>query len=401
MLDTTIIVLKFIRAVLGYQATASPKNILVIGASFAGCEAARSLANSLPTGYRVVLIEKSSHFQFTWVFPRFSVVPGHEHKAFIPYDNLLTGAPTGSWDLIHDTVTSIRETTVLLESGLSLDYEYLIIATGSKAEAPSRLNATEKSDGIRILQSLQDKIADASNLVVVGGGAAGVELACDVKSVYPEKDVTLVHSRAHLLHSFGPKLHTAALAALERLAVQVVLNDRVEVETKTGVVFKSGKEILCDLLVRCTGQKAASDVVAELSPDSISPTGAHIRVKDTLQIADERFGHIYVAGDVACLDGPRNGRSASVQGALASKNILRAIRGKDLVSYQPHHLLEGGIELTLGLERNVLYISDGSRDTIIHTASKEVALKSASAWKRMGAKPFEDASSQDREAKMT
>lgn len=35
----------------------------------------------------------------------------------------------------------------------------------------------------------------AKNIAVIGGGAVGVELATDIKSYYPEKSVTLVHSR--------------------------------------------------------------------------------------------------------------------------------------------------------------------------------------------------------------
>jgi NADH dehydrogenase FAD-containing subunit len=50
----------------------------------------------LPSGYRVVVIEKHDHFQFTWALPRFSVVSGHERKAFIPYHGYLKSSPTGS-----------------------------------------------------------------------------------------------------------------------------------------------------------------------------------------------------------------------------------------------------------------------------------------------------------------
>lgn len=268
MLNATIIILKFIKTIIGagltnlhisirsairnltYKQIGSPKNVLVIGASFAGCQAAKLLAKSLPAGYRVILVEKSSHFQFTWVFPRFSVVPDHEHKAFIPYDHIFDGAPDGSWTMMQDTVTSIDAKTISLDSGRSLDYEYLVIATGSKAGAPSRLNVNEKSEGISVFKSLQQSIANADNLVVVGGGPAGVEVACDAKSAFPGKTVTLVHSRQTLLHYFGYKLHTAAQAALNELGVRLILNDRVEVETEKDVKLKSGERIPCDMLVR-------------------------------------------------------------------------------------------------------------------------------------------------------
>lgn len=271
MLSGIIIVLKLIKVILGvvydtvrfkitstihqysYKQVDSPKNIVIIGASFAGYHAAKLLTNSLPTGYRVVVVEKSSHFQFTWVFPRFSVVNGHEHKAFIPYGPYLSGAPKGSWLMMQDTVLEVVQNAIFLQSGAKLDYEYLVIATGSHAGAPSRLNVNQKEDGIKVLRGLQNRIRDANNLIVVGGGPAGVELSSDAKSLYPEKNVTLIHSRKTLLNKFGTKLHDTALAALEGLGVRVVLGERIgpHEEGDMHVVLGSGESIPCDLLV-CT-----------------------------------------------------------------------------------------------------------------------------------------------------
>jgi NADH dehydrogenase FAD-containing subunit len=267
MLDTPILVLKFINAAisfgietllsklgsllhkLNYKEVASPKNVVIIGASFAGCQAAKSLATSLPTGYRVILVEKSSHFQFTWVFPRFSVISGHEHKAFIPYNHLLDGAPLGSYKMVQGTVDSISKTAVSLESGHSLEYEYLIIATGSQAGVPSRLNVNRKEDGIEVLKNSQNAIANAGKLVVVGGGPAGVELALDAKCAHPSQEVTLVHSRSALLQNFGQKLHVTALAALQKAGIRVILGERVKAESKTEITLESGERLPSDLVV--------------------------------------------------------------------------------------------------------------------------------------------------------
>lgn len=267
MLDTPVLVLKLIKVIISfgtdvllskiwsivhrftYKEAASPKNVVIIGGSFAGCEAAKSLVNSLPTGYRVILVEKSSHFQFTWNFPRFFVVSGHEHKAFIPYDHLADGAPRGSFRRIQDTVDSISKTAVSLKSGPPLKYEYLIIATGSTAGPPSRLNVNDKADGIELLNASQQSIADADRLVVVGGGPAGVELAFDAKMTYPSKEVALVHSRRTLLQNFDKKLHVAALEALENAGIRVILNQRVKTESKTEVTLSSGEQVPCDLVV--------------------------------------------------------------------------------------------------------------------------------------------------------
>ena len=78
---------------LTYRVTAYLRDVVVIGASFAGYHTAYCLAHSLPTGYRVTVIERNSHFQLTSVLPRFCVVEGHEHKAFIRYGPYLAKAP--------------------------------------------------------------------------------------------------------------------------------------------------------------------------------------------------------------------------------------------------------------------------------------------------------------------
>jgi len=72
-------------------------------------------------------------------------------------------------------------------------------------------------------------------------------------------------------------------------------------------------------------------------------------VKESLQIANERFGNIFAAGDVAESTGRMNGLSAVQQAMTVCENIIRAINGRQLVAHKANPLLEGGIELTLGM----------------------------------------------------
>jgi NADH dehydrogenase FAD-containing subunit len=102
---------------LTYRAVPNPKNIVVIGGSFGGIELTRKLASSLTTGYRVVLVEKNSHFNYTFNFPRYSVLQGHEHLAFIPYDGTAKGAPAGIYRHVRGEASSITKESVQLASG--------------------------------------------------------------------------------------------------------------------------------------------------------------------------------------------------------------------------------------------------------------------------------------------
>ena len=233
-----------------------PRNIIVIGASFAGYQVTRLLSTSLPSdgSFRIVVIEPNSHFNFTWVLPRFCVVNGHEHKAFIPYGPYLASAPEGCVCWIKDRVTSIGRTSVKLrDSGEEVPYEFLVVATGSGdgVVLPSRVGSDEKETGIELLRGVQSRIRDAKKVVVVGGGAAGVELATDAKGAYPDKHVVLVHSRNAVMHRFGPEFRKAAFDGLTDLGVEVILGERLVSEDaeKGTVTLSSGKVIECDYLV--------------------------------------------------------------------------------------------------------------------------------------------------------
>jgi NADH dehydrogenase FAD-containing subunit len=242
-----------------YSAVPDPKNVVIIGGSFAGIQLARRLAETLPTGYRVVLIEKNSHMHFVFAFPRFSVISGHEAKAFIPYDAICRGAPEGIYKRIRAEVKSVDSKEVLLESGERVPYEYLAIATGCSQPFPARLKSSDRDGGCGELRDFQKRVQSAKSVALVGGGAVGVEMAADIKSFFPEKKVTLIHSREQILPRFGKRLHEHASQALKDLGVELRLGERptismhdendVDASGQSRICFKDSHEDQFDLVV--------------------------------------------------------------------------------------------------------------------------------------------------------
>ena len=212
-----------------YKESPSAKNVVVLGASFAGVQLAKRLSETLPTGYRVVMIEKNSHFNYAFNFPRYSVMSEHERQAFIPYDGIARDAPQGIFRHVRDTATLITEDQVRLASGDRVDYAYLIIATGSWQPLPAKVTATDSGKACAELRTVQENIKSASKVAVVGGGAVGIELATDIKSFYPEKHVTLVHSRRQLLNNFGLRLHEYVLNVFRGMAIETILGERPQI----------------------------------------------------------------------------------------------------------------------------------------------------------------------------
>lgn len=249
------------------------KNVVVVGGSFAGYYTAKHLTETLPTGYRVVLVEKNSHFNYVFAFPRFSVISGYEKFAFIPYGGLEKAAPKGIFEFVQGKVDRVDERVIRLEGGKKLEYEYLVIATGTSSALPSKVMATESIDAQRELRGLQSKIEKAARIAVVGGGAVGVELASDIKDFHPEKSIVLVHSRDSLLPSFGERLHEYVTKKLSEMGVEVWLNERPHIlEGSHTLKLKSGGEETFDLVV------SHSLVISICSVSQLTKRRSHVLV---------------------------------------------------------------------------------------------------------------------------
>ena len=235
-----------------YREVSSPKNVVILGGSFAGIQLAKRLTETLPTGYRIVLIEKNSHFNYVFNFPRYSVLQGHEQKAFIPYSGLAKDSPKGILELVQDLATDIADGEVELKSGGRVKFEYLAIATGTRQNPPAQVRGTEKVDGCGELRNMQKQIEVSKSIAIVGGGPVGVQLAGDIKTFYEDKHVVLIHSRQRLLPNFGKVLHDYVIDAMVRMGVTVMLDERPRLPDGTGPLtlqFKDGKSEQFDLVV--------------------------------------------------------------------------------------------------------------------------------------------------------
>ncbi|ETN41375.1 uncharacterized protein HMPREF1541_03310 [Cyphellophora europaea CBS 101466] len=383
-----------------YRPTEKPLNVVVIGASFGGLHVAQRLAETLPTGYRVVLIERNSHLNYVFAFPRFSVVSGYEERAFVPYDCIAKDAPEGVFERKHAEVARVTSEQVVLESGECVHYAMLVVATGCSQPRPARLRSRDSNGGCQELRNLQGKVKEAGRIAVVGGGAVGVELAADIKSYYPDKAVTLVHSRQQLLNSFGPGLHKHTMEALEKLGLKIKLGERPAIsdagneEKKGTLTFSDGNEEEFDLIVPCTGQRPNASILAELAPASSSKQTSRIMVKPTLQISDHDdttpYPNIFALGDVAETGGPKMARATMMQGEVVVNNVLNMIKhGKASATYTPQPEIEGAIKLTLGIRDFVMYTQDSMGSELLFSGSngsEDIDAAKGWAWYGPGAK---------------
>jgi NADH dehydrogenase FAD-containing subunit len=113
------------------------------------------------------------NLQHIFAFPRLSVVPGFANKAFVPFTNAFHATPPGSTSVVHGAASQILANKVVLQSGESIPYEYLVLATGTGFPP---LRSRTKAEGVAYSKALQERVKDSSTVVVIGGGASGVRM---------------------------------------------------------------------------------------------------------------------------------------------------------------------------------------------------------------------------------
>ncbi|KAK4053980.1 hypothetical protein OIO90_003625 [Microbotryomycetes sp. JL221] len=315
------------------------KNVVVVGASYVGLGAANELVKLLPTStHRVILLDKHSHFHHLFAFPRFAIVPEHEHKAFIPLS-----LPSPHLYFGSTTVKSISDKAIVVDKPVRLGgnddetneipYEALVIATGTTLSPPGSIpGQATKRQGVEYLRSIQQQLERANKIVILGGGAVGVQMATDLAIMYNQsKHITVVQSRT-LMPRFHPGLHELVMKRFEELGIKTVLGTRAIVppegfESATRVETQDGRTIEADVVINATGQSPNSGLLKSLAPSAINESG-YISVKSTFQIdtkqpngASDKLDRVFAIGDIADSGAPKAARPGMVQAGIVARNI--------------------------------------------------------------------------------
>lgn len=102
----------------------------------------------------------------------------------------------------------------------SLPFEYLVLAMGSQLNAPSMMPFDDRVPAVTCLQGYQRRLQAAKRVAIVGGGAVGVQMALDLKELYPDKDVTVIHSRDRVMQQFHEGLHKIVSEQFNKIGVR-------------------------------------------------------------------------------------------------------------------------------------------------------------------------------------
>lgn len=195
-------------------------------------------------------------------------------------------------------------------------------------------------------------VEDHVEVVIVGGGATGVELAAELYNaaaalghygleVFDESrlKITLIEAGKRILPALPEKLAQAAHEELESLGVRVVTGVQVVEADEAGVKTGSGEFIGADLKVWAAGVRGA-DLLKDIGGLETN-RASQLVVTPTLQTSrDER---IFAIGDCcACAlddDGgtvPPRAQAAHQMASTVMANIKRLIAGQPLKPFVYH-----------------------------------------------------------------
>ena len=234
------------------QPAARPR-VVIVGAGFAGLNAAKGLAH-LPVD--VTVVDRRNHHTFQPLLYQVALAVLSPADIAQPIRSILRGQK--NTQVLMDEVVAIDANArrVSLASGATLAYNYLVLATGAThsyfgkdewAPLAPGLKTIEDATEIRRRVLLAFELAERQmvehgwhpplNFVVIGGGPTGVELAgaiSDIAQLYMRHDfrhidptksrVLLLEGSPRVLAAYPEDLSAKAEAALARLGVEVHTN---------------------------------------------------------------------------------------------------------------------------------------------------------------------------------
>lgn len=231
-----------------------------------------------------------------------------------------------------------RARRVTLSDGQVLDYELLSIDTGAQTDPDAIRGAREHALCVRpierLLPALDARLRHARAPVVIGGGAAGVELAMALawRLRGGEVRVSLVCGDAAPLPGFAPRVRGLAQRALTALGVSL-RPGRCSAVAADHLRLDRGDALRCDLPLLALGASAPRWLAGTglaLDPLGFVATGPTLQ---SLSHAD-----VFAAGDVATRSDAAHAKSgvhAVRAGPPLAANLRRRLQGEPLHAHTP------------------------------------------------------------------
>ena len=334
-------------------------HVVVVGGGFGGIAAVRKLKRA---DVDVTLIDRHTYNTFQPLL--YQVATASLNPGDVTWFLRAIRAKQKNVRFMKGTVLTMDHVnkTLGLESGLTVSYDHLIIAAGVTTNFFGVPGAEEyamplykRSQALavrdRMFAALENAVINRTDedlrIVVVGGGATGVETAGafaelrnnDMPTTYPELDpkrmhITLIEMGPHVLGPFHPNLREYARKALEKRDVDLRLETTVKEVTADGVVIVKGDKeefLQAGIVVWASGVTAHSTL-----QDWNLPQGRGGRIVTGADWDVEGLEDVYAIGDVAISPDPlpQLAQPAIQAGKHVAKLIDRAQDGKGMKAFK-------------------------------------------------------------------
>ncbi|RZA33532.1 MAG: NAD(P)/FAD-dependent oxidoreductase [Lysobacteraceae bacterium] len=266
-----------------------------------------------------------------------------------------------------------------------IDYGSLVLAVGSTSnyfgvpgaqEHTISLNATEDAERFRLRmlrlmlaaeQDIEDGKGTGLDVVIIGGGATGVELAAELREAssayvtygFDQLDVkrdvriTILEGAPRVLAPLPEKVSSAANDLLAKRGIRVVTDCRVTQIDRDKVIDKNGNVYPAKLCVWAAGIKAP-DLLATLGLPTAK--GGQVEVDPHLRVKGAT--DIYALGDcAACVDGngnavPPRAQAAHQQADYLVTSFIRKSKGQ-APHDRPYEYRDYGSLVSVGRDTSV------------------------------------------------
>jgi NADH dehydrogenase FAD-containing subunit len=177
-----------------------------------------------------------------------------------------------------------------------------------------------------------EEVKTAKKILIVGGGPVGVEIAGEILSKYPKKNVTLVTSASTLLSRLSPKAQKLAESKLKSLGVNIIYNETVVTTTEDQKTFvtSKGTSIEADLVMRLIGITPNSSFMRSKFSEKLDERG-FIKVNEHLQLEGQK--NIFVIGDVTAIKEEKCAINVKNHLDVVATNLRNIVEEKPLKQY--------------------------------------------------------------------
>lgn len=331
------------------------KKVVVVGCGFGGLQ----FVNHLKKGvYDIMVIDKVNHHQFPPLFYQVAASQIEPSTVSFPIRKIFQKRRDVRIRLAQVFAVNSEEKKIETSIG-PFDYDYLIIATGTSTnfygnkaveENSLGLKSTYQSINVRneILHNFEELLYAKEkdglyNIVIVGGGATGVELAGafaemtreilpkDYPNINSDKvNVYLLEGSAHTLGAMSPFAREYSEKHLRSMGVIVKTNTLVQGYDGEIITLNNGEKIKSSNVIWSAG---VTGNILEGIPDEAKMRGGRIKVNRQNKV--EGLNDVFAIGDVAYMETekyphghPQLANVAIGQGKRLARNLQLNDKGK-------------------------------------------------------------------------